>query len=220
MIVNGINMAQKYGTKIMWLNQEVRSRKIITHMNWLDEAYDPVQCKENSYREFDIYIELLIKGNASEFELLRSSLLKDFDSGKIQLDKMDFLYDFCIQSENSTRLNATKIGARQSVDFAGTEQTFTVPGTDKTPLVLTVSSNIALNSLTIEGLTGQAFTITEVQKDSKIVIDGENCTITENGENILGKTDLWEFPQAEPGSRTLKLSSVCTANLSYYPRYR
>ena len=38
--------------------------------------------------------------------------------------------------------------------------------------------------------------------------------------NILGKTDLWEFPQAEPGSRILKLSSVCTANLSYYPRYR
>lgn len=232
MIVNGINMAQKYGTKIMWLNQEVRSRKIITHMNWLDEAYDPVQCKENSYREFDIYIELLVKGNASEFELLRSSLLKDFDSGRIQLDKMDFLYDFCIQSENPTRLNATKsryeitltgyskLGVQQSLDFTGKEQTFTAPGTDKTPAVLVLSSNIGLNSLTIEGLTEQAFTITEVQKDSKIVIDGENCTITENSENILGKTDLWEFPQVIPGTQTLKLSSECTANLSYYPRYR
>lgn len=232
MIVNGINMAQKYGTKIIWLNEEIRSRKIITHMNWLDEAYDPVQCKENSYREFDIYIELLIRGNASEFELVRSSLLKDFDSGKIQLDKMDFLYDFCIQSENPTRLNATKsryeitltgyskLGVQQSLDFTGKEQTFTAPGTDKTPAVLVLSSNIGLNSLTIEGLTEQAFTITEVQKDSKIVIDGENCTITENSENILGKTDLWEFPQVIPGTQTLKLSSECTANLSYYPRYR
>ncbi len=232
MIVNGIDMTQKYGTKIIWLNEEIRSRKIITHMNWLDEAYDPVQCKENSYREFDIYIELLIRGNASEFELVRSSLLKDFDSGKIQLDKMDFLYDFCIQSENPTRLNATKsryeitltgyskLGVQQSLDFTGKEQTFTAPGTDKTPAVLVLSSNIGLNSLTIEGLTEQAFTITEVQKDSKIVIDGENCTITENSENILGKTDLWEFPQVIPGTQTLKLSSECTANLSYYPRYR
>ena len=232
MIVNGTDMTQKYGTNIVWLNQEIRSRKIITHMNWLDEAYDPVQCKENSYREFDIYIELLIKGNASEFELLRSSLLKDFDSGKIQLDKTDFLYDFCIQSENPTRLNATKsryeltltgynkLGTRKSVDFTGKEQIFTVPGTDKTPAVLVLSSNIGLNSLTIEGLTEQEFTITEVQKDSKIVIDGENCTITENSENILGKTDLWEFPQVIPGTQTLKLSSECTANLSYYPRYR
>lgn len=232
MIVNGIDMTQKYGTKIIWLNEEIRSRKIITHMNWLDEAYDPVQCKENSYREFDIYIELLIKGNASEFELIRSSLLKDFDSGKIQLDKMDFLYDFCIQSENPTRLNATKsryeltltgynkLGTRKCVDFTGKEQIFTVPGTDKTPAVLVLSSNIGLNSLTIEGLTEQAFTISEVQKDSKIVIDGENCTITENSENILGKTDLWVFPQVIPGTQTLKLSSECTANLSYYPRYR
>ena len=104
---------------------------------------------------------------------------------------MEFQYTFDFKSENRelvkrwfyhyelTLTGYSKLGTRQSVDFTGTEQTFTVPGTDKTPLVLAVSSNIALNSLTIEGLTEQEFTITEVQKDSKIVIDGENCTITE-----------------------------------------
>ena len=194
MIVNGVDLHEKYKKNVTWLSQTIQPRNVITYTDWLDTGIDPVKIKPNRYTDFEIYIDMLIKGNSKEeCERLMSSMLSEFDSGVVKLDDME---------------------------FTGTEQTFTVPGTDKTPLVLAVSSNIALNSLTIEGLTEQEFTITEVQKDSKIVIDGENCTITENGENILGKTDLWEFPQAEPGSRILKLSSVCTANLSYYPRYR
>lgn len=233
MIVNGVDLHEKYKKNVTWLSQTIQPRNVITYTDWLDTGIDPVKIKPNRYTDFEIYIDMLIKGNSKEeCEWLMSSMLSEFDSGVVKLDDMEFQYTFDFKSENRelvkrwlyhyelTLTGYNKLGVRQSTDFTGTDQTFTVAGTDKTPLVLTVSSNIGLNSLTIEGLTEQAFTISEVQKDSKIVIDGENCTITENGENILGKTDLWEFPQAEPGSRTLKLSSVCTANLSYYPRYR
>lgn len=233
MIVNGTDMTKKYGKSVMWLKQMIQPRTIVTFVNWIDNVCDPQKYRDNSYREFDIYIELLIIGeNASEYELVRSNLLQDLDSGRIHLDGMEFSHDFCMKSENITQLNETKcryeitltgfnkLGEQQNIRFTGTTYQFYVSGTENTPAILTLSSNIGLNSLTVEGLTEESITINQVQKDSVIVIDGENCMITENGENIFKKTDLWEFPKISPGTATITLSSECTAQLTYYPRYK
>ena len=155
---------------------------------------------------------LIIGENASEYELVRSNLLQDLDSGRIHLDGMEFSHDFCMKSENITQLNETKcryeitltgfnkLGEQQNIRFTGTTYQFYVSGTENTPAILTLSSNIGLNSLTVEGLTEESITINQVQKDSV--------------------TDLWEFPKISPGTATITLSSECTAQLTYYPRYK
>ncbi len=87
------------------------------------------------------------------------------------------------------------------------------------PAILKITSNIGLNSLTITGLTQKPITVQNIAINTPVVIDGEKCTIEENGNNIFGRTDIWEFPVIRPGTNTIRLSSACTCTLTYKPRY-
>lgn len=231
MIVNGIDIIKKYNNGVIWLSQTIKPRTVINYTNWLDNAYDPVEYRENSYQDFEICIDMVIKGSSMlECETIRSELLKDFNSGIIQLD-MTFSHRFTLKSEAVEMLNKwkyrykitltafNKLGPQEILGFTGTEYEFDVKGTAKTPAVLLLSSDIGLNDLTIKGVTEEDIVISQVQSNSSIVIDGEKCCITENEENILNKSELWEFPELSPGSTKITLSNECTVQVSYYPRY-
>ncbi len=233
MIVNNTDLKIKYKNNLIWLNQTIQPRNVTTYTNWLDEGFDPVKYKANKYTDFEIYIDMLVKGNTKEeCELLMSSLLLDFDSGTLQLDDMQFMYRFDLKSENRELIKRwlyhyeitltayCKLGVPENLSFSGREYTFNAKGTSETPAVISLLSDIGLVNLIIEGLTEEAIEIKSVGANSTILIDGENCTITENGENILNKTELWEFPRLKPGINILKLSSECSVNISYYPRYK
>lgn len=92
-------------------------------------------------------------------------------------------------------------------------------GTADTPATLEISTDIALNVLTVTGLTEKPITVLNVARNSPLVIDGELCTIMQAGTNKFGDTDLWEFPRLKPGNNTISLSQECTAFLAYKPRF-
>lgn len=231
-IVNGVNIDEKYKTNVQILDYLLQQREVVTYTDWLDGAFDITIHKNNKYKAFEICISMLLSCSSMDAcELVRSELLNTFKSGTIQFDDMSITYDFVFKSEEIMLLNKwrysykltltayNKKGKKQTINFTGTEHQFTAKGTADTPAVLSVSSNIGLNSLTITGLTSRPITINNIAINTPIVIDGEQCTVEENGGNIFGRTDLWEFPVIKPGINTIKLSSSCTCELSYKPRY-
>lgn len=85
-----------------------------------------------------------------------------------------------------------------------------VEGNRTAPARLTVSGisgTVTVCGITIEGLAGEA------------VIDGINRTVTQNGENVFGNTDLTTFPTLAPGRAEIVFSAGLTVKVEYYPLY-
>lgn len=236
MIVNksnaNIDLRKKY-KNVVWLSQTVKPRNVVTYVDWLEESFLPAKSKLNRYTDFEICIEMLVKGKSKEeCELTMSSIMSDFDSGELQLDNMNLTYDFDFKSEDrelvkrwlysyKINLNAySKKGILRTVEFTGKEKTLVMEGTTKSPAIVTITPDIALVSLTIKGITDEAITIKDIARNAKIVIDGQNCTITENDRNILDKTDLWEFPRLMPGKNIITLDNSCSVKIDYRAFYR
>lgn len=236
MIVNksnaNIDLRKKY-KNVTWLSQMVKPRNVVTYVDWLAESFLPAKSKPNRYTDFEICIEMLVKGKSKEeCELTMSSIMSDFDSGELQLDNMNFTYDFDFKSEDrelvkrwlysyKINLNAySKKGILRTVEFTGKEKTLVMEGTSKSPAIVTITPDIALVNLTVTGITDEAITIKDIARNAKVVIDGQNCTITENGQNILDKTDLWEFPRLMPGKNIITLDNSCSVKVDYRAFYR
>ena len=236
MIVNksnaNIDLRKKY-KNVTWLSQTVKPRNVVTYVDWLAESFLPAKSKPNRYTDFEICIEMLVKGKSKEeCELTMSSIMSDFDSGELQLDNMNFTYDFDFKSEDrelvkrwlysyKINLNAySKKGLLRTVEFTGKEKTILMEGTSKSPAIVTITPDIALVNLTVTGITDEAITIKDIARNAKVVIDGQNCTITENGQNILDKTDLWEFPRLMPGKNIITLDNSCSVKVDYRAFYR
>ena len=236
MIVNksnaNIDLRKKY-KNVTWLSQTVKPRNVVTYVDWLAESFLPAKSKPNRYTDFEICIEMLVKGKSKEeCELTMSSIMSDFDSGELQLDNMNFTYDFDFKSEDrelvkrwlysyKINLNAySKKGILRTVEFTGKEKTLVMEGTAKSPAIVTIIPDIALVSFTVTGITDEAITIKDIARNAKVVIDGQNCTITENGRNILDKTDRWEFPRLMPGKNIITLDSSCSVKVDYRAFYR
>lgn len=236
MIVNksnaNIDLRKKY-KNVTWLSQTVKPRNVVTYVDWLAESFLPAKSKPNRYTDFEICIEMLVKGKSKEeCELTMSSIMSDFDSGELQLDNMNFTYDFDFKSEDrelvkrwlysyKINLNAySKKGILRTVEFTGKEKTILMEGTSKSPAIVTITPDIALVNLTVTGITDEAITIKDIARNAKVVIDGQNCTITENGQNILDKTDLWEFPRLMPGKNIITLDNSCSVKIDYRAFYR
>ena len=61
--------------------------------------------------------------------------------------------------------------------------------------------------------------IDNVKAGSKIIIDGLNKLITENGKNAFGRSNLRKFPSLMAGENTITLNTDIEAYLYYYPVY-
>ena len=232
MIVNGVNLREKFKGNVIWLNQTVKPRNVTTYVDWLDNAIDPQKSKSNKYTDFEIYIDVIVKAeNKEKCEVLISELIKIFDSGEVALDNMQFTYGFNSVKEERELIRRweyhveltltayNKKGTQETINFTGTTKTFTAKGTADTMAVLSVSSTVGLNSLTITGLTQKPITVQNIAINTPVIINGEKCTVEENNKNIFGRTNLWEFPVIKPGQNTITLSSACSCTLTYKPRY-
>lgn len=109
----------------------------------------------------------------------------------------------------SFELDGVRHGALEQVTLTA-PGTITVKGNRTAPARLTVSDisgTVTVAGITIEGLTGE------------VVIDGIARTVTQNGENVFGNTDLTEFPTVTPGAFDVDFSDGLTVLVEYYPLY-
>ncbi|MFQ7287633.1 MAG: phage distal tail protein [Lacrimispora saccharolytica] len=98
----------------------------------------------------------------------------------------------------------------------------------ETPRIIQITPSLNDNSdLTITGIardpiTGEdePVTIKNLKKSIPVIVDGETCTVTQQGANKYPETDFWEFPSLLPGENQITLSNaVNTVTIKYRPRY-
>lgn len=66
-----------------------------------------------------------------------------------------------------------------------------------------------------------SFLIKNLKAGDTVVIDGMNCTVTKNGQNIFGDTNIIIFPYLRPGKNEFEemTGQDCTFVTEYYPTF-
>lgn len=88
-----------------------------------------------------------------------------------------------------------------------------VSGSRKTPCTIHVKAKKELVNYSITGDFG-TITIESLETGHEIVINGENGTVTVNGENAFSKIDLWKFPELIPGENKITITDETAAEVS------
>ena len=100
------------------------------------------------------------------------------------------------------------------------KKTFNVGGNYNIPAIIEIVPSVDIIDLTINGLANDPIIIKNLHANKKIIIDGKEETVTEEGINKFKDTDFWEFPFLMPGTNTITLSkNSCNVTIKYEPRY-
>lgn len=104
-----------------------------------------------------------------------------------------------------------------------------VSGDYETPCIIEIVPSGAITAYTIKGaardpVTGEAedIVVKNLSAGKTVIIDGEDCTVIEDGANKYEDTEMWEFPTLVPGNNTLTFSSSsvpCDVTIRYKARY-
>lgn len=243
MKVNGIDLKEKYGSKIIIGQQTIRERTIVTFTDWIDEYDRPTPGMEAPKGKFyDVEAEAIIRGTSKkDAELTVSNIISDCMSGTIELDNMELELQGELkeaEKEFLTRWNYSlklifrawdKAESEVSITTSNSGKTIDVEGNQETPCIIELTPSGAITTYTIKGaardpVTGEAedIVIKNLSAGKTVIIDGEACTVTEDGANKYADTEMWEFPTLVPGSNILTFvsSSVsCSVTIKYKPRY-
>lgn len=73
--------------------------------------------------------------------------------------------------------------------------------------VETAQETVKINGISIANAAGTT------------IIDGIKKTVTKNGENVFGNTDMTEFPRLEAGRSTFEIVGNAKVIIEYYPVY-
>lgn len=95
-----------------------------------------------------------------------------------------------------------------------------ISGNQETPAIVEITPIVDIIDITLEGLADDPIKINNLKQNKKVILDGELQTITVDGVNKFGDTDMWDFPSLKPGSNTIKISrSDCNIKIKYKPRF-
>lgn len=78
-------------------------------------------------------------------------------------------------------------------------------GTAPAPCKITIIPQIDFVVLTIEGVSDKPISISHLNANDVLVIDGENRSITINDTPAFNSYNGWEFPKLKPGVNEVKI---------------
>lgn len=231
MLINNSSANAKYN---MVLNEKkISPSKTNCNLQWLKGALTPMLL-DTETKFCDIECKFTIEAETEdEFEFKFSELNKEIIECVLKFDDINRLYKCYIQSVKEPvritpynwEFTCNWIGYKFSNEIIvkikkEDSKNIKVRGNLKTPAMIEIVPSADLIDITINGLANDPITIKNLKQGKKIIIDGKEGTVIEEGKNKFSDTDFWEFPFLMPGNNEIILSkNSCDVTIKYEPRY-
>ena len=223
--------------KAKMIDRVISSNEVITIDDWLDGAAAPTFIRQQEKFK-KISLTVIIEGkDENEVYMMFSKLAAELRFGTLAFDDMDLTFKVVLEgSATPERLKKGVYQVEYSLKSAygmgkekvekrqgGDASRFTInnPGTAETPCIIEITPSQRIGQITFQGLADKAFQISDLERGQKIIIDGEQCLITIDGEINFKTFDGWGFPTLIPGSNEILVSSALgySMDIKYKPRY-
>lgn len=230
MRINGVDIAN---FKAKLLDRNISSADFSINNYWGNSLLPTISAKYNhTYKMLSLKFDVICS-NSNELETMKSNLCKQLEIATIVFDDINKTYiGFCddVPSYSYVMPGNEIMEANLLVYCYGeeksemlnrlTSKTINVVGNQETPCIVEITPSISLVDLIITGLADDPIIIKNLTADKKIIINGEDGTVLENGINKFGDTDLWEWPRLKAGSNSITVSkNSCDITIKYKPRY-
>lgn len=186
----------------------------------------------NKFKELTLKLDILCK-DFNELEIMKSNLIRHLEISTIKFDDIDFYYrgflstnptySYVMKGNEIAEIKMLVIAYKDEVTEIMnriTNKTINVAGNLKTPAIVEITPSTELIDLTLTGLDDSPIILKNLKANKKIIIDGENCTVTVDGVNKFSDTDMWGFPKLKPGANTITVNkSSVDITIKYKPRY-
>ncbi|WP_443660454.1 phage distal tail protein [Clostridium algidicarnis] len=230
MIINNVDINN---FKATLLSKDIQNSEIITYKDWLRNGFDPIiNAQEERY--IDIKTKLLVEGDTEEEVLvLLSTIISKSKTCTLKFDDIPFFFNCTLDNHSNSKVIKTtyelelqfKSGHKYKPQVTEPmnrilTKTINVPGNLETPCIVEVTPSVDAIDLTIVGLDDDPIIIKNLKQNKKIIINGEDGTVLQDGINKYGDTDMWDFPSLKPGSNTITLSkNTMDVNIKYKGRW-
>lgn len=229
MLINGIDIT---AFKAMLLKKNIQTAEVTTYDDWLRNALNPLYMgKQEKYKQIKVQFLIQDIDNDSAINDI-SNIVKQLEACTIKFDDLSLYYDcLMVNSSNEKIINGdytldVELKSGYAYKAAVTEvmngissKAITVSGNLNTPVVITITPAMDIGFLSITGFA-DSITINNLHANKPVVIDGEACTVLEQGVNKFADADMWEFPVLVPGVNTITVDTTnCTIQIQYKPKW-
>lgn len=188
--------------------------------NTYTDGFMPIRIGQNiKPKKYNLVMDFETQYDISRFlaEVMNRFILRIDDS---------YFYECCLENTPSVRqegihsftltipLLVVQKGNERKVPLKKSENIVIIKGTYKTGVRYEITPNYN-GEITVGG-----YTIRNTHAGKKIVIDGENMLIEEEGENKFSDAMFTKFPSLEPGNHIITVSNTnADAAMFYHPVY-
>lgn len=231
LLINNIDISN---FKAKLLSRKIKPAKLSNFNSWNKGNLTPF-IDDNffeSYKEIDLDFDMLCK-NADELEIMKSNLINEIKKAILKFNDINFKYQVFLDGDPDVSyimpgneiLKVKLLGycfdneVVESLNKVFNKE-INNPGNSKTPVIVEIVPSVDIIDLTINGLANDSITIKSLHANKKIIIDGKEGIVLEEGINKFNDTDFWEFPFLMPKTNTITLSkNSCDVLIKYEPRY-
>ena len=232
MLINNIDI-NNFNSRI--LEVDIQNSKILNkeNINTINRLY-PTFLK-NSIGLNAITVTLLVNSlDKKRYYIDKSNLLKQMLEPFYLYFKDRDLKFYCVLQNQVNKASLKQIRGRLQLQILGynvenveilnlnrvNQKTFNISGNYTVPAIVEITPSVDIIDLKLEGLANDPIIIRNLHANKKIILNGKEETVLEEGKNIFSDTDFWEFPFLTPGTNTITLSkNSCNVVIKYEPRY-
>lgn len=217
-----------YGAKL--LSRSISPAEIDIRTFWPKNAMRPYVGSKARYYYKTLELELELKGSANEIEINKSRLIKALTSASVAFNKLEHIYTGVIDKARAgAQVNGYEVlkvdmlvfehEEVQSINIASQSSTIHLASNETTPAVIYLLPSADTPYLTLEGF-GETIEIKNLTSGIEVVINGEDGTVKQAGENKWLDYDSWSFPKLTPGANEITISSPSvTLRVDFSPRW-
>lgn len=218
--------------KATLLHRDIVPVSVKNYNEWLEGAPRPIKLKDSEYSYSKITLNYFVEGADEKETLLNiSNLIKEHKEAVIRFNDInDIKYNTRISSSTPKHIKDQyyelqlvlesdfKIGSEKNILVEKTSE-FNCTSNVKTPALITITSKTDVENVKIE-LNDSEFTIDSLLAGDVIEINGNDYTVTLNGENNPEVVEIWDFPILESGSNHITINNEnVSVNVSYVEMY-